>query len=289
MCKEIVISDIPQLNELIISFDNKSYDSHNETWIFRGIKKSSYELLTTFDRAVINLNEIEHTLKKTNFELEKDIIKKFMRQGRNYIDQKSNGNDWLETIALMQHHGAPTRLMDWSYSFYVALFFAFEDAEKAKRIPDDDPVVYACDCSELNRRVRELFNSKADENYKVVNSLLYDLKNYENYEKYQVAFKGLIIKDYEIPYVYAINPYFLNQRLTVQQGLFLFQGDISKSFIENHKKINVPFKKFVIKYELKRDIMCMLHRMNINYISLFPGLDGFSKSLRDLHNINYQT
>src|SRR5438093_2893211 len=45
----------------------------------------------------------------------------------------------LEWLALMQHYGAPTRLLDFTYSFWIALFFAFEEAENDCSVVALDP------------------------------------------------------------------------------------------------------------------------------------------------------
>lgn len=58
------------------------------------------------------------------------LLNNFQRRAHHYIDDPPELDDRLEWLALMQHHGAPTRLLDFSHSFYVAAFFSMESAEQ---------------------------------------------------------------------------------------------------------------------------------------------------------------
>jgi hypothetical protein len=55
--------------------------------------------------------------------IESGLLRRFKRQAHHYISNPPEENDPLEWLALMQHYGAPTRLLDWTYSFFVALYF----------------------------------------------------------------------------------------------------------------------------------------------------------------------
>src|SRR4029077_941249 len=92
-----------------------------------------------------------------------------------------------------------------------------------------------------------------------------------------------------VPLIYSLNPERLNERLIIQQGLFLAPADITKSFVDNFKALfetDPPGAKDYIwkivvdaNVDERREILKHLHRMNINRASLFPGLDGFAASL----------
>jgi hypothetical protein len=76
----------------------------------------------------------------------------------------------------------------------------------------------------------------------------------------------------------------MNERLTIQQGLFLCPGNLRTSFESNllafpNDDIANHVHKMVIPNHLREDILARLNRMNINRASLFPGIDGFAQSL----------
>lgn len=118
----------------------------------------------------------------------------------------------------MQHHGAPTRLLDFTYSIYVATYFAVEEAE-------GDSVVWAIDGPWALQRSAALLRSAGKRGTRKM------LKPFMD-EDEKVAHPLFMSKPY-VAAAWPINPFRLNERLRVQQGAFLIQGDISKPFTEN--------------------------------------------------------
>jgi hypothetical protein len=90
------------------------------------------------------------------------------------------------------------------------------------------------------------------------------------------------------PFVLPVNPMRLNERLTAQKGVFLCPGDISRPFEDNLAAVlqrapagQPKLKKFTIpdRAALRREIRLHLDQMNISDAVLFPGLDGYARSL----------
>jgi len=190
-------------------------------------------------------------------------------------------NDDLAWLAIMQHHGAPTRLLDWTYSPFVAAFFAFD-----KLLTCRDPVrkaaIWALSCQPFeNKAIQALLPTPA-------------LK--EEFRKYSAtregpAFRAVFLEaDPPVAFASPANPYRLNQRLVIQHGLFLCPGDIRRPFEEN--LASVPFAtdganliKILLPRTLLADALTSLQRMNISHATLFPGVDGYARSLR--HRIEF--
>ena len=89
------------------------------------------------------------------------------------------------------------------------------------------------------------------------------------------------------PFVFAENPTILNERLIIQQGLFLCPGDVSKSLEDNIKSLSgwtdpghIIKLKFTLSKAAYGEAIKELLSMNISYATLFPGLDGFAKSYK---------
>jgi hypothetical protein len=74
----------------------------------------------------------------------------------------------------------------------------------------------------------------------------------------------------------------MNERLTIQQGLFLCPAIVRQSFEQNLEATRLQgttIEKLTFPASLREDILAELNKMNINRATLFPGLDGFAQSL----------
>jgi hypothetical protein len=85
-----------------------------------------------------------------------------------------------------------------------------------------------------------------------------------------------------------MNPYRLNERLRIQKGIFLLAGSIEDTFAENLCSLKgYGEKKHILQLIIPRKIaiegLKKLFQMNISRTTLFPGLDGYSKSLGIFH------
>jgi hypothetical protein len=245
------------------------------SWVFRGQENASWPLKTNLERKVVDFG---WQLRQAP-DIEEGLLRKFRRHCENYMSNVPDWGNYLEWFALMRHYGAPTRLLDCTYSFFVALFFAVEKAHKDHK----GFAVWAFDTDGIDRKACKLLpRSEAQ--------LVDPGPQYDPNLQFAEDFRKVFVRRSKktLRFVVAMNPYKFNERLVAQQGVFLCPGDISKRFEENlvsmfasSTELNKKVKKYVFKYsmELKKQIIFYLQKMNINRATLFPGLQGFAESL----------
>lgn len=122
-----VVTTYSQYHDAVMSFGKNVV-------VFRGVKSTEYELIPKIGR--YQLRGMKNDLQK-----EKYIFKLFKERGLPYVEQNLD-SDW-EWLALAQHYGLPTRLLDWSRNPLVAAYFAVESKY------DNDSVVYAYEDNQM--------------------------------------------------------------------------------------------------------------------------------------------
>ncbi len=263
-----------------------------QKWIFRGQKKDS-ELKTSLERLCEDL-DIRQC--KYGNEVEEILLREFKRRLHHYETHLPDPDDDLEWLAAMQHYGAPTRLLDWTHSPYVALYFALE----SKASKNGNPVVWAVDIRWVQKTVMRIIkkNSKYtredNKTKKTIKSFI--VENPTKEDKINAS-KWLYQLNSHDKFVFPATPFNLNKRLTVQKGFFLCPVDSTESFYsqieampgfyDGHGKATRDKKnimKFHVNLKERREILRHLQTMNVSADTLMPGLEGFARSLSVYHH-----
>ena len=119
-----------------------------DRWAFRGHADSRWRLETSLERAVLRYRKaapdqppIESYVVSHPNKFERRLIYEFQQRAHHYVADPPAERDLLEWFALMQHHGLPTRLLDWTFSPYVAAYFAVEGRIPHESFADRKSVV----------------------------------------------------------------------------------------------------------------------------------------------------
>lgn len=123
--KEIIVHDI---GELLKEVENIIGDAGGKEMWYRGQVSKDWKLLPSVQRG-----------RDYREELERELVVDFRIRASQVLRDHPGKNDYSGWMSLMQHYGLATRLMDWSKSPLVALYFATEPAKK-----DRDELQDAC-------------------------------------------------------------------------------------------------------------------------------------------------
>ena len=256
-------------------------------WAWRGQASAEWGLSTVLERAAMRFGcDLELCPNR-----ERWTLRQFQRRAHQYVADPPSHERSLEWLALLQHHGGPTRLLDFSHSFYVAALFATENAES-------DSALWAVDLTALEQAA---FERTGGDTARAPEETIDDVN------RRHIAFaQKCIDAERRESCVVNVEPDRMNDRLAIQQGLFLFPGDIETSFQANlaasfdvdagefasaeetsysatgQDALGPPWPvvmKMIIARGSHKRALDDLRRMNITYASLFPGLDGFGRSL----------
>lgn len=271
-------------NEILLLFDQITRKSEN--WAFRGHSDERWKLSTKFEREADKYQCDPFWFKNR----EKIILNDFQRKAHHYVQNLPQSENYIEWLSLLQHYGGPSRLLDFTYSYYLAVFFAVQTS-------DINSAIWAVNLNQLIEKLSKIMGY----------NLIEKEHTYEGIIQRNNHWAETVIKNRKNnDIVFIVEPFQQNERILIQQGLFLFPGNIEKPFeynlcsvfefdfkdlstsnaleIEFSETAKLDFSessiiKIVIPSSLHSKALTELYKMNITAATLFPGLDGFARSL----------
>jgi hypothetical protein len=217
---------------------------------FRGLSNAAYIPESTLTRMGGEYGRREQSL---------------LRNFRKYAHRNATARDSLwNWIALAQHHGLPTRLLDWSFSPLVALHFATVNRAEWK----SDAMIWCVDCV----KIKNYLPAKLQRLLKREDSDVLTVEMLDEVAPTLAALERLSRK----PFLAFFEPPSVDDRIINQAALLSVssRADLSVNrWLYEHKEL---FHRIVIPAKLKQEIRDKLDQANINERILFPGLDGLS-------------
>lgn len=252
-----VVESWPHLCDLLFQDSwRPDLGRHRSPFAFKGLGRADYPLTTSLQRLGGNLAAIEGHL-----------LRNFRKYAIRSVDTPLDGELW-NWLALAQHHGLPTRLLDWSYSPFVALHFATIGGG----LNPEDAAVMAINFIEVHRRLPSSLRN-------ALNEVGGDVWTAEALEKELPSLAALeALGDHE-PVLFFFEPPALDQRILNQYAFFSVlshAGANLQSYLNAHPDLAF---RVVIPKALRQEIRDKLDQANVNERVLFPGLDGLSRWL----------
>lgn len=205
---------------------------------FRGHGDRSWQLSPTLLRATNGLDR------------EQNLYYQFISRGGPLV---ASGSSSWEILSSMRHHGVATRLLDWSESLAVAIFFATRNPK--------NPCIWVTNPYKLNKKTLG--------HHWVLNLELDARLHYD---------KSFVLKSEPWPYdlPVAVDSPWRNNRLSAQKGYFTLHGNDSRALDLQQKDIAIPVD---IPKDALVDCEQFLESSGVNEYTLFPDLDGLARWL----------
>lgn len=246
---------------------------HKDVW-FRGVSSQNYTPQPKIHWAGISK------------EREDDLVYYFLKDHFKYHSSK-NDNPWY-LYSLMQHHGLPTRLLDWSKSPLIALYFALTQSEAN----DHNPRIWLLNPYRLNRTVlgRERVYCPSQSNLRYIETRDYfcttecKLKPYEENVSVKLLFDSYLPANLisnevhlRLNFPIAIDTIPLDARMAAQQSVFTIHGDDGFDLATHGGEELINY--IDIDYSAKDKILQQLFKLGFNEDSVYCTLDSLAQRI----------
>ena len=257
----IQIKSIKDVIELLATCEyEEKIKRSRSNYLYRGLSSVDYHLITSLER----------NCKGESGKLEHALLRNFAKYA--LANHALTDNSVWAQLTIGQHHGLPTRMLDWTYSPLMALHFSVSESS-FKCFSDHDSVIWAIHVPEMNEllpeKYREALNKEGAFFFTIdmLNSVTTNLNDYDSDMKTK---KAMVL----------LEPPSIDQRIINQYSYFSIipqgLGNIEEFLGQNTKKT----KKYIIDKNVRWEIRDLLDTLNINERIVYPGLDGVAAWLK---------
>lgn len=233
---------------------NEELGRYRSRFAFRGLSDAGYRLETSLIR-----------LAGPYAELERHLLRNFKKYAHGRVVEQDSLWHWL---SVAQHYGLPTRLLDWTYSPFIAMHFATANIEKSTI----DGVIWAVNYVKAHQLLPDTLRHKLE--YEGANVLTVEMLSGEINSLAELD--GLCREDIAI----FFEPPSIDDRIVNQYAFcsVMTNPEVAlDDWLNRHPEVG---RRIVIPASLKWEIRDKLDQANITERVLFPGLDGLSRWLK---------
>src|SRR5215213_9347505 len=237
-----------ELLQALYGFPQTKHHRYRSDFVYRGLADQSWGLETSLKRLGRHAGAVEKPL---------------LRSFRKYAEPGSIPADtlWVR-LTVAQHHGLPTRLLDWTISPKVAIHFATAEEQHY----DKDGVIWCIDADKARSLLPETLRAVLDREYAFLFSveMLEFISTLDEFDN--LAASGNFVLFFEPP---SLDTRIVNQGavMSVMPG----EGPILSDFLMSNPQI---YHRIIIPKELKWEVRDKLDQDNVTERMLSPGLDG---------------
>jgi hypothetical protein len=243
------------LEELYAGSWNSALQRFRSPFAFRGLSRANHSLTSSLLRLSSGGSATGR--------LEVALLRNFRKYAHSEGAHADSVWDWM---ALAQHRGLPTRLLDWTYSPLVALHFATENPADF----DTDGAVWCVNFVQANkrlpRRLKKILEQEGSETLTVQT-----LGGFRTLREFDALARD--------PFLVFMEPPAIDRRIVNQFALFSLMSSPTArmgDWLLQHPEL---CRRVVVPSSLKWEIRDKLDQANVNERILFPDLDGLSRWL----------
>lgn len=240
------------LDELYRESWDHTLQRHRSPFVYRGMPDATSDLRPSLMR-LAGEREVA--------KLEGHLLRNFRKYA--HADSAAGDSIW-NWLALAAHHGLPTRLLDWTYSPFVALHFATADLSQYGK----DAVIWCVNHGETNRRLPKEMRKELDTEgsnvftVEILNNVAPSLNELERLAKE--------------PFVVFLEPPSLDDRIVNQFALFSLMSTATEAVDTWFASQGDVARRIILPSCLKWEVRDKLDQAGITERVLFPGLDGLT-------------